>query len=48
MVMLAVLVLAGSILLFSGTGAVVQFAKNSWINPPGRQPPTWATTVRTA
>jgi K+-transporting ATPase ATPase A chain len=35
MVMLAVLVLAGSILLFSGTGAVVQFAKNSWINPPG-------------
>ena len=35
MVMLAVLVLAGSILLFSGTGAVVQFAKDSWINPPG-------------
>ncbi len=35
MVMLAVLVLAGSILLFSGTGAVVQFAKNSWINAPG-------------
>jgi K+-transporting ATPase ATPase A chain len=35
MVMLAVLVLAGSILLFSGTGAVIQFAKNSWINPPG-------------
>ncbi len=35
MVMLAVLVLAGSILLFSGTGAVIQFAKNSWMNPPG-------------
>ena len=35
MVMLAVLVLAGSILLFSGTGAVVHFAKDSWINPPG-------------
>ncbi|MBZ5592206.1 MAG: potassium-transporting ATPase subunit KdpA [Acidobacteriia bacterium] len=35
MVMLAVLVLAASILLFSGTGAVVQFAKNSWLNPPG-------------
>ena len=35
MVMLAVLVLAGSILLFSGTGAVVHFAKDSWMNPPG-------------
>lgn len=35
MVMLAVLVLAGSILLFSGAGATVQFAKDSWINPPG-------------
>src|SRR5437667_520065 len=35
MVMLAVLVLAASILLFSGTGAVIQFAKNSWINPSG-------------
>jgi K+-transporting ATPase ATPase A chain len=35
MVMLAVLVLAASILLFSGTGAVIHFAKNSWINPPG-------------
>jgi K+-transporting ATPase ATPase A chain len=35
MVMLAVLVLAASILLFSGTGAVVQFAKNSWINSYG-------------
>jgi K+-transporting ATPase ATPase A chain len=35
MVMLAVLVLAASILLFSGTGAVIGFAKNSWINPQG-------------
>jgi K+-transporting ATPase ATPase A chain len=35
MVMLAVLVLAGSILLFSGTGAVIEFAKNSWMNPLG-------------
>jgi len=35
MVMLAVLVLAASILLFSGTSAVVQFAKNNWWNPPG-------------
>jgi K+-transporting ATPase ATPase A chain len=35
MVMLAVLVLAGSILLFSGTGAVVHFAKDSWMNPQG-------------
>src|SRR5579864_2669331 len=35
MVMLAVLVLAGSILVFSGTGAVVHFVKDSWINPPG-------------
>jgi K+-transporting ATPase ATPase A chain len=35
MVMLAVLVLAGSILLFSGTGAVIHLAKDSWINPPG-------------
>jgi K+-transporting ATPase ATPase A chain len=35
MVMLAVLVLAASILVFSGTGAVIQFAKNSWMNPPG-------------
>src|SRR5439155_13426240 len=35
MVMLAVLVLAASILLFSGAGAVIQFAKNSWINPTG-------------
>jgi len=35
MVMLAVLVLAASILLFSGTGAVIHFAKDTWINPPG-------------
>jgi K+-transporting ATPase ATPase A chain len=35
MVMLAILVLAGSILLFSGTSSVINFAKNSWINPPG-------------
>jgi K+-transporting ATPase ATPase A chain len=35
MVMLAMLVLAASILLFSGSGAVINFAKNSWINPPG-------------
>jgi K+-transporting ATPase ATPase A chain len=35
MVMLAVLVLAASILLFSGVGGVIQFAKNSWMNPPG-------------
>jgi len=35
MVMLAVLVLAASILLFSGTSSVVQFAKNSWINSYG-------------
>ncbi|HKF20927.1 MAG TPA: potassium-transporting ATPase subunit KdpA [Candidatus Angelobacter sp.] len=35
MVMLAVLVLAASILLFSGTASVISFAKNSWINPPG-------------
>ncbi|HZT30344.1 MAG TPA: potassium-transporting ATPase subunit KdpA [Bryobacteraceae bacterium] len=35
MVMLAVLTLAASILLFSGAGAIIQFAKNSWVNPPG-------------
>src|SRR5207237_2270882 len=35
MAMLAMLVLAASILLFSGAGAVIQFAKNSWINPTG-------------
>ena len=35
MAMLAMLVLAASILLFSASGMVVHFAKNSWINPPG-------------
>jgi K+-transporting ATPase ATPase A chain len=35
MVMLAILVLAASILLFSGVGSVVTFAKGSWMNPPG-------------
>ena len=35
MVMLAILVLAGSILLFSGAGAVIHFAKDSWINSYG-------------
>ncbi len=35
MVMLAVLVLAASILLFAGLGAVIQFPRNSWVNPPG-------------
>jgi len=35
MVMLAVLVLAFTILGFSAYGSVAQFAKNSWINPPG-------------
>ena len=35
MVMLAVLILAASILLFSGTGAVIHFAKDTWINPLG-------------
>jgi K+-transporting ATPase ATPase A chain len=35
MVMLAVLILAASILLFSATGAVIHFAKDSWMNPPG-------------
>ena len=35
MVMLAVLVLAFSILLFSAVGIAAHFAKNSWINPPG-------------
>src|SRR5690349_20705736 len=35
MVMLAVLVLAASILLFSGAGAVIHFARDSWLNPPG-------------
>jgi K+-transporting ATPase ATPase A chain len=35
MMMLAVLVLAFTILGFAATGSVVQFAKNSWVNPPG-------------
>ena len=35
MAMLAMLVLAASILLFSGGGVLVNFAKNAWLNPPG-------------
>jgi K+-transporting ATPase ATPase A chain len=35
MAMLAMLVLAASILLFSAGGIVAHFAKNAWINPPG-------------
>src|SRR5271157_2601155 len=35
MMMLAVMVLAFTILGFSAYGSVAQFAKNSWINPPG-------------
>jgi K+-transporting ATPase ATPase A chain len=35
MAMLALLVLAASILLFSGASSVMQFAKNSYWNPPG-------------
>jgi K+-transporting ATPase ATPase A chain len=35
MAMLALLVLASSILLFSGASSVVNFAKNSYMNPPG-------------
>jgi K+-transporting ATPase ATPase A chain len=35
MMMLAVLVLAFSILCFSAYGALANFPKNSWINPPG-------------
>src|SRR5450755_3435650 len=35
MAMLAMLVLAASILLFSGGGMMTHFAKNAWINPPG-------------
>jgi K+-transporting ATPase ATPase A chain len=35
MMMLAVLVLAASILLSSGVGAVAHFAKDSYLNPPG-------------
>jgi K+-transporting ATPase ATPase A chain len=35
MVMLAVLILAASILLFAGASSVAKFHKDSWINPPG-------------
>jgi len=35
MAMLAMLVLAASILLFSAGGITAHFAKNAWINPPG-------------
>jgi potassium-transporting ATPase potassium-binding subunit len=35
MVMLAVLVVAGSILLPAAASSVASFAKDSWINPPG-------------
>jgi potassium-transporting ATPase potassium-binding subunit len=35
MAMLAMLVLAASILLFSAAGIAVHFPKNAWINPPG-------------
>jgi K+-transporting ATPase ATPase A chain len=35
MVMLAVLILAASILLFSGASSVIRFAEGSWMNPPG-------------
>ena len=35
MAMLAALVLAASILLFSAAGIMAHFAKNAWINPPG-------------
>ncbi len=35
MAMLALLVLAASILCFSGVSAVIEFAKNSYLNPPG-------------
>jgi K+-transporting ATPase ATPase A chain len=35
MMMLAVLVLAFTILSFAAWGAVAQFPKNGWINPPG-------------
>ena len=35
MAMLALLVLAASILLFSAGGMVTHFAKNAWMNPPG-------------
>jgi len=35
MAMLAMLILAASILLFSAGGISAHFAKNAWINPPG-------------
>ncbi len=35
MVMLAVLILAASVLLFSGASSVARFQKDSWLNPPG-------------
>lgn len=35
MVMLAVLILAASILLFAGASAVADFTRNGWANPPG-------------
>lgn len=35
MVMLAVLILAASILLFAGASSVAKFQKGGWINPPG-------------
>jgi len=35
MAMLAMLILAASILLFSAGGIAAHFAKNAWINPPG-------------
>ncbi len=35
MAMLAMLILAASILLFAGGGLVAHFARDSWINPPG-------------
>jgi potassium-transporting ATPase potassium-binding subunit len=35
MAMLAMLILAASILLFSGGGIAAHFAKNAWLNPPG-------------
>jgi K+-transporting ATPase ATPase A chain len=38
MAMLAMLVLAASILLFSAGGIMVHASKNAWINPPGAAP----------
>ncbi len=35
MVMLAVLILAASILLFAGASSVAKFQKGGWMNPPG-------------